>query len=103
MATPSTMQSMAAQIFSDMVMEEAIKDKTIQVEKQMKDAEGRPLDPTQIQQMSSQDHHAFDLPEEDEALDEEEEKILRSLRDKRMEEMKHSYAETQSNLAKGHG
>ena len=29
--TPSTMQNMAASIFSDMVMEEAIKDKTIQV------------------------------------------------------------------------
>jgi hypothetical protein len=29
MATPSTMQKMAADIFSDMVMQEAIKDKTI--------------------------------------------------------------------------
>jgi hypothetical protein len=29
METPSSMQKMAANIFSDMVMEEAIKDKTI--------------------------------------------------------------------------
>lgn len=36
-ATPSTMQKMAAEIFSDMVMEEAIKDKTIQVKEQLKD------------------------------------------------------------------
>jgi hypothetical protein len=31
MATPASMQKMAAEIFSDMVMEEAIRDKTIQV------------------------------------------------------------------------
>jgi hypothetical protein len=40
MANPPTVGSnmnMAAQIFGDMVMEEAIKDKTIQVKEQLKD------------------------------------------------------------------
>ena len=38
METPAQAQQMAASIFQDMVMQEAIKDKTIQVEKQIKDA-----------------------------------------------------------------
>jgi hypothetical protein len=36
---------MAANIFADMVMEEAIKDKTIQVKNQLKNAEGKIIDP----------------------------------------------------------
>lgn len=40
---------MAANIFSDMVMEEAIKDKTIQVQQQLKDEEtGTFVDPNNV-------------------------------------------------------
>jgi hypothetical protein len=39
METPGQAQQMAAQIFQDMVMQEAIKDKTIQVEQKLKDQE----------------------------------------------------------------
>lgn len=38
METPSTVQNMASEIFADMVMKEAISDKTAQVEQEMKDA-----------------------------------------------------------------
>jgi len=39
---------MAANIFADMVMEEAIKDKTIQVKNQLKDEEGTLIDPEKV-------------------------------------------------------
>jgi len=43
------MQKMAANIFADMVMEEAIKDKTIQVKQQLKDQEnGKLVDPNEV-------------------------------------------------------
>ena len=45
MATPQTMQKMAANIFTDMVMEEAIKDKEIEIKQQLKDQEGNYVDP----------------------------------------------------------
>ena len=39
---------MAASIFSDMVMQEAIKDKTIQVEQKLKDQEGNLIDKDKV-------------------------------------------------------
>ena len=38
--TPGATQQLASNIFTDMVLKEAIKDKTVQVEKELKDAQG---------------------------------------------------------------
>lgn len=88
METPSQAQGLAANIFQDMVMQEAIKDKTIQVKQQMKDQE----DGTLVD-LDKVDEHLAHKNEKtrhdsDEDLDEEEETIMRSLREKRLEEMK---------------
>lgn len=44
METPGQTQQMAASIFQDMVMQEAIKDKTIQVKQKLKDQDGTLID-----------------------------------------------------------
>ena len=100
--TPSTMQKMAAEIFSDMVMEEAIKDKTIQVKEQLKDQEGQLHDVSKKSDLLH-DHHHEDDEDDDEFGDHEEEKIMRDFRERRMQQMKNVYQEKQENLIKGHG
>jgi hypothetical protein len=42
------MQNMAANIFTDMVMEEAIKNKEIEIKEQLKDQEGNYIDPNEV-------------------------------------------------------
>ena len=101
-ATPSTMQKMAAEIFSDMVMEEAIKDKTIQVKEQLKDQEGQ-LHDLSMKSDLLHDHRHEDDEDDDEFGDAEEEKIMRDFRERRMQQMKNVYQEKQENLIKGHG
>lgn len=97
MATPGSMQKMAAEIFSDMVMEEAIKDKTIQVKQQLKDQEGKLHDPSQEHDdlgAANAFHQAEENHSDDDdldGLDDEEEKIMREFRDRRMAEMKSHY------------
>ncbi len=111
MATPGSMQKMAAEIFSDMVMEEAIRDKTIQVKQQMKDQEGTFHAPHAAGDDCCAVGNAFHQGEgghaseddELEGLDDEEEKIMREIREHRMAEMKSSYQEVQENKIKGHG
>lgn len=81
MATPSSAQAMAADIFQDMVMQEAIKDKTIQVEKQLKDEQGKVVATCEDDGMGSRtiyhmEQHNSDDDELD-ALDGEEEQIMR--------------------------
>lgn len=91
-ATPSTMQKMAAEIFSDMVMEEAIKDKTIQVKEQLKDQEGHLHDVSQKSNLlHKHDHDHEDEDDEDEFGDDEEEKIMRNFREQRLQQMKNVY------------
>jgi len=89
-ATPSTMQKMAAEIFSDMVMEEAIKDKTIQVKEQLKDQEGQ-LHDLSMKSDLLHDHRHEDDEDDDEFGDAEEEKIMRDFRERRMQQMKNVY------------
>ena len=76
---------MAAEIFSDMVMEEAIKDKTIQVKQQLKDQEGQFIDPNNIDECCAHlgGHQQMEPGSDDDyfGLDEEEEKIMREIRD----------------------
>ena len=91
MATPGSVQKMAAGIFSDMVMEEAIRDKTIQVQKQMKDEEGNFVDPAHAHEHCAHQHEqGAEDDDEFQDGDEEEEKIMRSLREKRMAQIKGS-------------
>jgi hypothetical protein len=90
---PFQTQSKAANIFADMVMEEAIKDKTIQMKQQYKTEEGELVDPNEV------DEHLIKKQlqqerDEDDDFDEEEEKIMRSLREKRLGEYKNEAAET---------
>jgi len=94
---------MAAEIFSDMVMEEAIKDKTIQVKQQLKDQEsGQLIDPNNLGEHLDQ-REEIKRDEEDDEFCEEEEKIMRDIRDRRLAEMKNEYQTKQENLIKGHG
>ena len=99
--TPGGMQKMAANIFSDMVMQEAIKDKTIQVKQQMKDEQGRVLQEKTLSKANEQKFKRDDDEDDDE--DEEELQIMRSLREQRIMQMKQEYSENQENLVKGHG
>ena len=88
MANPPTVGSnmnMAAQIFGDMVMEEAIKDKTIQVKEQLKDQEGTLIDPDKVEELLFKGPQEQD---EDDGQDEEEEKIMRGIRERRLGEIK---------------
>lgn len=98
------MQKMAADIFSEMVMDEAIKDKTIQVKQQMKDQEGQLHDVgDKAGLFHLAQHHMEEGDEDDEGFGEEEAKIMRDIRERRMAEMKNVYQEKQENLIKGHG
>jgi len=103
-ATPGTMQKMAAEIFSDMVMEEAIKDKTIQVEQKLKDEQtGKMVALNNKSELYHGQHHHEEDEDEDEDFGDEEYKIMRDIRERRMAEMKNQYQEKQENLVKGHG
>ena len=96
------MQKMAAEIFSDMVMEEAIRDKTIQVEQKLKDEQTGQLH--DVSDKSGLFHqHQEEEGDEDDFIDEEEEKMMRSIRERRLADMKNHYQEKQENLIKGHG
>lgn len=94
MATPSQVQNMAANIFADMVMEEAIKDKTIQVENKMKDEEGQLIDMDKVGEYNFGGSEPVQHEDEDDMLDEEEEKIMRQFREDRLAEIKSNYAES---------
>lgn len=99
METPGSTQQMAASIFQDMVMQEAIKDKTIQVKNQLKDKDGTLIDRDNLHEhlhgadgCSNPNHsHQPDLKhgsDDEDNWDEEEEKIMRGLRDQRVQQMK---------------
>ena len=99
---PFQTQNKAANIFADMVMDEAIKDKTIQMKQQYKTEEGDLVDPNQVEDHIIKKQLEQEQPDDDE-YDEEEEKIMRELREKRLGEYKNENMEIQENMAKGHG
>ena len=82
-----------------MVMEEAIKDKTIQVKQQLKDeASGKVIDRNQLSEHlhcsdPNHAHHNHDEHKSDDEdnFDEEEEKIMREIRERRLGEMKNDF------------
>ncbi len=83
---------MAADIFSEMVMDEAIRDKTIQVEQKLKDQEGGLHDVGNKSNLFMQEHHQEEMgDEDDDGFGEEEEKLMRDIRERRMAEMKNVY------------
>lgn len=94
------MQNLAASIFSDMVMEEAIKDKTIQVQNKMN---GEILDKQELESEFKKLKHMEDGLEEDDDLDQDEANIMREIREKRMQEMRQNFSTKQENHIKGHG
>ena len=81
-------------------MQEAIKDKTIQVTQQMKDQEGNVL---QEKVLSKENVDGNRQDGDSDLEDEEEEKIMRDIRERRMMEMKQNHKEAQENKIKGHG
>lgn len=86
------------EIFKDMVMQEAIKDK---------EAEMNAMDEEQVQttthQRGAEEKHGDQDSDDDFGLDPEEEKIMQSLREARTEQIRSDKAEQRSNVAKGHG
>ena len=76
---------MAAEIFSDMVMEEAIRDKTIQVEQKLKDEQtGQLHDVSDKSSLFHHQHQEEEGDDDDDFIDQEEEKMMRDIREKRM-------------------
>ena len=85
----------AGNIFNEMVMEEAIKDKTVQVQKQLEDEAGNILGHAQDDEEDKNSDPDFDSDGDD--------KVMASLREQRIKEMKAQQQEMQDNMAKGHG
>ena len=89
----------AGNIFNEMVMEEAIKDKTRQVQKEMEEAEAGQLPQYDL---SNQDKLKDDDSDSDFNSDGDD-AILQGLRAQRMKEMKQQQKEEIENAMKGHG
>ena len=90
---------LAGELFTDMVMQEAIKDKTAMVEKEMAAQAEAPISAYTIEQADDKKADSDD----DFALDEEEEKMMRDMAEMRLAQMKEDYAEKQTNKTLGHG
>ena len=84
-------------IFQKMVMEQAIKDKTLQTQKQMVDESTGEVVAGHMQE------EAEDELDSDSDFADDDDEVLRGLRAKRMIEMKSRQNEIANNLANGHG
>ena len=93
--------SSAHAINQELTIQQAIQDKTEMVMKELED-EQRQVDAIPI---NNEDDNKEDLDELDdfEAMDEEEEKLMRSIKEQRLAQMKEDYTETQTNKTLGHG
>ena len=76
---------LAGSIFNEMVMQEAIKDKTIQVQKQMQDEEGNHVAGFNQQEIDGECEKDQDS---DSDFNDDDDEVMRSLRDKKIAEMK---------------
>ena len=90
---------LAGSIFNEMVMEEAIKDKTVQVQKQMEDEEGNHVAGFNQQEIDGEKDDDSDSDFNDDG----DEEILRGLRDRKLAAMKQKNAEKMENIRNGHG
>ena len=86
---------LAGNIFNEMVMEEAIKDKTIQVQKQMEDEAGNVIGHNQTEEKSADSDSDFNSDGDDE--------MIRSMRDVRLAAMKAKQEQHAKDMANGHG
>jgi hypothetical protein len=101
-------------ILSDITMEKAIKDKTQEATDDLENEVAKEQGNLNLKSGGGLLNLCFsledeviekkrDLDSDDEEMDEEEAKIMRDIREKRMEEMKSEHHEARENLIKGHG
>lgn len=106
---PGDTQQLAGDIFTDMVLQEAIKDKTTMVENKLNNASGEAIPAEDYNQYDNdgnkyEEHEGSDVDDElDDFMDEETEKIMRTYKQARLDDMKAEYEEKQSNKTLGHG
>ena len=96
--------ALAGDIFTDMVVEQAIKDKTEQVEAEMNAADTNDNDEVELEEQKDAADELDELEAEfDELMDDESEKIMRNYREMKLAEAKFDYEEQQKNMTLGHG
>ena len=99
---PQSSMGLASDLFTDMVMQEAIKDKTAMVQSQMEGQEAA-ISAYTIGANKDGDEDQKDDSDDDYALDADEEKMMRSLAEQRLAQRKEDYSEQQTNKTLGHG
>ena len=99
--------TLAGDLFGEMVLEQAIKDKTAMMEAEMRAAQQAEVDAFGIDQPNERDNRRGDDEDEEEdpdfAMDEEEEKMLRTMAEQRIAQAREEYQEERTNLTMGHG
>lgn len=95
--------TLAGDLFGEMVLEQAIKDKTAMVEAEMMAAQQAQVDAYGID--GEQEKNDLDDLEDDPdfAMDEEEERIMRTMAEQRIAMAREEYQEERTNLTMGHG
>jgi hypothetical protein len=106
--TPGLTQQIAGDIFGEMVLEEAIKDKTAMMERQLLNGQGEEIPEEDYNQYDNDgnkyEDEGSDLDDElDDMMDDESEKLMRTYKEARMEAMKAEYEEQQLNKIQGNG
>ena len=101
MAEKAAAESMQMQghIFNEMVMQEAIKDKTLEVQKQMIDDEGNVLGHQQQEEFKEEKSEDSDSDFNSDG----DENVLKAMREERISKLKQQRQELEENIAKGHG
>ena len=99
--TDHNYMAIANDISSELVMEQAIKDKTESYMAEMADQEAGANVQAEVEE---EEQEGSDVDDElDDMMDEESEKILRSYKEMRMQNIQEEYKEEQSNKTIGHG
>jgi len=87
-----------------MVLEDAIRDKTAMVEKEMADKERAAHDDLYpVEQHADHNDDKDSLDDDDFGNDEESERIMRTIKEQRLADLAADYEETQTNKTMGHG
>ena len=89
---------MKGHIFNEMVMQEAIKDKTLEVQKQMMDDEGNLIGHGQEESKAERDDDS-----DSDFNSDGDETIMKTMREERISRLKLQRQELEENIAKGHG
>ena len=100
---PGASQQLQSSLFQELVLQEAIKDKTAMVEAEMA-AQQQAKENYDAQNAQDEEEKAgSDLSDDFGGDDEESERIMRSMREQRIQAMKAEYEEKQTNRTLGHG